>query len=56
MVEGKLKFSTKFAFGVGQAGEGVCNRSRLLSFVLLQPDLRTESSIRGHGYRRGACP
>ena len=23
MVEGKLKFSTKFAFGVGQAGEGL---------------------------------
>ena len=25
MVEGKLNFSTKFAFGVGQAGEGVFN-------------------------------
>ena len=45
VVEGKLKFSTKFAFGVGQAGGIVC--SLLLSFVLLQPDLRTEPAFAG---------
>ena len=33
MVEGKLNFSTKFAFGVGQAGEGVFNSG--LAFFLL---------------------
>ena len=33
MVEGKLNFSTKFAFGVGQAGEGVFNVG--LGFFLL---------------------
>lgn len=33
MVEGKLKFSTKFAFGVGQAGEGLFTSG--LSFFLL---------------------
>jgi len=33
VVEGKLKFSTKFAFGVGQAGEGVFNSG--LAFFLL---------------------
>ena len=52
MVEGKLNFSTKFAFGVGQAGEGVFN-SGLAFFLLfyysqileLNPLLRVSLSV-----------
>ena len=53
MVEGKLNFSTKFAFGVGQAGEGVFNvglasffystTARFLVLILPWPRVQSES-------------